>query len=101
MANSEDSDQTAPSGTVWSGSALFAYVILSETVVFKILRHLLYPKYSVLGHLSTYHTSPKIWNSLFYYLFMCLKYCWMYGKQCRPWSGSTKAYLSQYLGLLQ
>ena len=44
---------------------------------------------------------------------MCLKYCCMYGKQCRPWSdaeycsiwsGSTlfaKAYLSQYLGLLR
>ena len=31
MANSEDPDQTAPSGAVWSGSALFAYGILSET----------------------------------------------------------------------
>ena len=29
MANSEDPDQTA--GAVWSGSALFAYAILSET----------------------------------------------------------------------
>ena len=26
MANSADPDQTAPSGAVWSGSALFAYV---------------------------------------------------------------------------
>ena len=32
MANSEDPDQTAPSGAVWSGSALFAYGILSETL---------------------------------------------------------------------
>ena len=44
---------------------------------------------------------------------MCLKYCWMYGKQCRlrsdttfcsVWSGSTlfaMAYLSQYLGILR
>ena len=42
MANSVDPDQTAPSGAVWSGSALFAYVILSDTLVFKILGHLLY-----------------------------------------------------------
>ena len=31
MENSIDPDQTAPLGAVWSGSALFAYVILSET----------------------------------------------------------------------
>ena len=42
MANSVDPDQTAPSGTVWSGSALFAYAILSDTLVHKILGHLLY-----------------------------------------------------------
>ena len=41
MTNSVDPDQTAPSGAVWSGSALFAYSILSETFVFKILQHLL------------------------------------------------------------
>ena len=40
MANSVDPDQTAPSGAVWSGPALFAYVILSETLVFEILGHL-------------------------------------------------------------
>ena len=38
MANSVDSDQTAPSGAVWSGSALFAYAILSETLVCEIFR---------------------------------------------------------------
>ena len=38
MANSEDPDQTAPS--VWSRSALFAYGILWETLVFEILEHL-------------------------------------------------------------
>ena len=43
MANSVDPNQTAPSGAVWSGSALFAYVILSETLVFEFLGHLLYP----------------------------------------------------------
>ena len=42
MANSEDPDQTAPSGAVWSGSALFTYGILSETLVFEILGHLQY-----------------------------------------------------------
>ena len=30
MANIVDPDQTAPEGAVWSGSALFAYAILSE-----------------------------------------------------------------------
>ena len=40
MANSVDPDQTAPSGavkgTVWSGSALFAYVILSNFGVWSL-----------------------------------------------------------------
>ena len=42
MANSVDPDQTAPSGAVWSGSALFVYAILSEILVYEILGHLLY-----------------------------------------------------------
>ena len=45
MANSVDPDQTAPSGAVWSGSALFACVILSETLVFEFLGHLPYLSY--------------------------------------------------------
>ena len=32
MANSVDPDQTAPLGAVWSGSALFAQVCLSENL---------------------------------------------------------------------
>ena len=44
--NNVDPDQTAPSGAVWSGSALFVYTILSETWVYKILGH--------------YHTSKAI-----------------------------------------
>ena len=32
MANSVDPDQTAPLGTVWSGSALFAQTCLSENL---------------------------------------------------------------------
>ena len=31
MVNSVDADHIAPSGAVWSGSALFVYAILSET----------------------------------------------------------------------
>ena len=42
MANSVDPDQTAPSGAVWSGFALFACVILSEILVFEFLGHLPY-----------------------------------------------------------
>ena len=38
-ANSVDSDQTTPSGVVRFGSALFAYCILSDTLVYKILGH--------------------------------------------------------------
>ena len=34
--NSVDPDQTDPGGAVWSGSALFAYDILSETLVHEI-----------------------------------------------------------------
>ena len=37
MANSEDPNQSAPSG---SGYALFACAILSEALVYKILGHL-------------------------------------------------------------
>ena len=44
MANSIDHDQTAPSGAVWSWSTLFAYVILSETVLYQILGHLSHNK---------------------------------------------------------
>ena len=44
MANSVDPDQTAPSGAVWSESALFEYAILSETSVYDILGHLSYSK---------------------------------------------------------
>ena len=39
-ANSVDPDQTAPSGAVWSGSALFACAILLAILVYKILGRL-------------------------------------------------------------
>ena len=38
MTNSVDSDQTAPLGAVWSGSALFAQACLSENL--GLLRYL-------------------------------------------------------------
>ena len=40
IATSVDPDQTVPSGAVWSGSgsALFAYAILSETLVYENFR---------------------------------------------------------------
>ena len=38
MANSVDPDQTAPRA-VCSGSAMFGFAILSDTLVYKILRH--------------------------------------------------------------
>ena len=38
MANSVDPDQTGPLA-VWSGSTLFAYAILSDTLVYEILGH--------------------------------------------------------------
>ena len=42
IANSVDPDQAAPEGeVVLSGYALFAYVILSDTLVYKILGHFL------------------------------------------------------------
>ena len=40
MANSVDPDQTAPSGAVWSESALFACAILSEILRYEILGYL-------------------------------------------------------------
>ena len=51
MVNSVDPDQTAPWGAVWSGSALFAYVILSDTGVrnFRIFILLLWWKKSALS----------------------------------------------------
>ena len=39
MANSVNPYQTAPEGAVWSGSALFAYAILSDIKVYEILGH--------------------------------------------------------------
>ena len=42
ITNSVDPDQTAPEGAVWSGCTLFAYAILSDTLMYEILEHLPY-----------------------------------------------------------
>ena len=47
MANSVDPDQTAPLGAIWSLSALFAQVYLSEN-----LGSLLYPKFGQYGSIQ-------------------------------------------------
>ena len=38
MANTVDPDQTASKGMVWSWTTLFVYAILSENLMYKILR---------------------------------------------------------------
>ena len=61
MANNVDPDQTAPPGAVWSGSALFACIILSEALVFKILGHL--PNHSSSISFSDTPIVNKMFNS--------------------------------------
>ena len=58
MANSVDPDQTAPEGAVWSGSALFAYVILSETLVYRILGQ------------NVFGTHPWKWKKIKFWKFL-------------------------------
>ena len=70
MTNSLDPDQTAPSGAVWFGSALFAYVILSDTLETEILGHLLYTgihwfcKWTIKAQISLWkYAGCLIWTS--------------------------------------
>ena len=42
IANNVDHDQTAPSGAVWSGSALFAYAILLEIGIWNFRTFIIY-----------------------------------------------------------
>ena len=37
MSNSVDPDQTTPPGAVWSGCALFAYIIFSDSLMYKVV----------------------------------------------------------------
>ena len=52
----------------------------------KYTRYRIYPMYWDI--LSAYHTCPKIYRP-FYYFLICLKYCCMYRKQCRPRSDAA------------
>ena len=102
-----------PRNARWSTTEKACYIPFCQllNIIIMSFEYRNKPKYW--DTLSTYHTCPKVWNSPLNYLLMCLEYCCMYGKQCRPWSdaafccvwpGSTlfaKAYLSQYLGLLR
>ena len=73
MTNSVDPDQTAPSGAVWSGSALFAYVILSDTLVYKILGHLTYLPYFPINICTPYLLTTIVLKFVRDYLLVCLK----------------------------
>ena len=37
-------------------------------------------KKNTLSRAMPYHTYPKKYKSLFYYLLMCIKHCWLSGK---------------------
>ena len=60
----------APSGAVWSGSALFAYVILSYTLVFKILANLLYYK----NIINFVYLTMLFERILFFFTYLFLKH---------------------------
>ena len=70
MTNSADPDQLASSEANWSGSTLFAkagHVVFSKR---RVKSYHVCPKYW--DTISTYFTSPKTWNSPFYYLFIAV-----------------------------
>ena len=60
MADSVDPDQTAPKGAVLS--ALYAYAILSDTLVYENLEHLSYTIRG--GHNTNWATLQIGWNIL-------------------------------------
>ena len=66
MANSEDPDQIAPLGAVWSGSTLFAQTCLSENL--GKLRYRKFPKYSDTQNICCNHS--KIWTMWLYHRVM-------------------------------
>ena len=65
MANSVDPDQTAPRA-VCSGSAMFGFAILSDTLVYKILGHftglLMYQANLVFGEIKSLTQSSDYHN---------------------------------------
>ena len=63
MTNSVDHDQTAPSGAVWSGSALFVYAILSEKMVCEVLGLLPYISTDLLENIYMNCNNTKYWDN--------------------------------------
>ena len=59
MANSVNPDQTAPKGAVLSKSTLFAYVILSELLVDRILGQLSYFEPALVAQLDAHPTGDQ------------------------------------------
>ena len=61
-------------------------LVFSEQIQ-QVTNNSIYSKYW--DTLSTYYTCPKIWNSQFYYLLMCLKYWCIYVEQSGLCSACT------------
>ena len=80
MANSVDpdqtapEDQTAPSGAVWSGSTLFAYVILSDALVFEFLGYLPYASEGDFSGVYIYTSKSEM--QMFFISFNCRMSRW-------------------------
>ena len=88
MANGVDPDQTAPSGAVWSVSTLFAYAILSTTLVYEIFGHL--PVFDI--HWPSWVDVLLILNSSLIYSAVTSN---CRNEQQRPWSDCTSAQSDQ------
>ena len=63
MANSDDPDQTAPLGAVWSGSALFAQAYLSENL--ESLRYYIFIVCVLILQFDNNKMSPVKWICIF------------------------------------
>ena len=63
MAKHVDNDQTAPLGADWSGSALFAYVIFPDTLVFEILNFMYFKSDTYLDCAGTGDFNNFLWTT--------------------------------------
>ena len=94
IANSVDPDQTAPSGAVWSWSALFACAILSNLDVQSFRTFTIQKIHSEHVYFTTCWYVWESWKNSSVDANQMLQ---------NVWSASTlfaQAYLSQYFGLL-
>ena len=92
IANSEDPDQTAPLGAVWSGSALFAQTYLSEnlgSLRYAICSNFYTPANCVCGRVYGFHVvRPSVWKSgrvsvTFCFLNILKNHWWNFIKFCK------------------